>query len=273
MNLIIKGFIIGLGKIIPGVSGAMLAITLGIYGKTIETISNIKQNKIENLKFLSKIGCGIMLSIILMSKIIVKCINEYYFPTILLFIGLIIGGMPKLIRQTKYKKKDFIISVIILIIIFIFIKNVNMINNYQVKLTLMDSLKLIGVGIIDAISSIVPGISGTALLMMIGYYNIIISTFSSILKINKIYQNLFILLPFGFGFIIGTFLISIIINYLLKKYNNLISQIITIFMTVTIIILVKDTFSKPCTINQIIIGIVLLITGIIISLKMNQIKT
>lgn len=181
--------------------------------------------------------------------------------------------MPKLIHQTKYKKKEFILSVIILIIIFILIKNINIINNYQTESTLFDSLKLIGVGVIDAISSIVPGISGTALLMTIGYYNVIISTFSSILNINKIYQNILILIPFGLGFIIGTFLISIIINYLLKKHNNLISQIITIFMTVTILILVKDTFSKPYTINQIIIGIVLLITGIIISLKMNQIKT
>ncbi len=273
MNLIIKGFIIGLGKIIPGVSGAMLAITLGVYEKIIDTISNIKQNKIENLRFLSKIGCGIILAIILTSKIIVKCIKEYYFPTMLLFIGLIVGGMPKLIHQTKYKKKEFILSVIILIIIFILIKNINIINNYQTESTLFDSLKLIGVGVIDAISSIVPGISGTALLMTIGYYNVIISTFSSILNINKIYQNILILIPFGLGFIIGTFLISIIINYLLKKHNNLISQIITIFMTVTILILVKDTFSKPYTINQIIIGIVLLITGIIISLKMNQIKT
>lgn len=272
MDLIIKGFIIGMGKIIPGVSGAMLAITLGVYEKIIETISNIKKNKIDNLYFLSKIGCGIILAIILSSKIIVKCIKLYYFPTMLLFIGLIVGGMPELIHETTYKKKEFITSLILVIILCIILKEINVTTNHQIKPTIFSSLKLIGIGILDAISSIVPGISGTALLMMIGCYNTIINTFSSILDINKINQNLFIIIPFGFGFIIGVFLISKIINYLLKKHNNLMKQIITIFMTITIIILIKDITPSQCTVIQKIIGIILLIIGLIISMYLNKIK-
>ena len=125
MNLIIKGFIIGIGKIIPGVSGAMLAITLGEYEKIIEAISNIKKNTIKNTKYLSTIGIGIILAITLTSKIIVKCLNMHYFPTMLLFIGMIIGGIPKIIKETKPKIKDILLSVIILLILFLIIKNLN----------------------------------------------------------------------------------------------------------------------------------------------------
>ena len=270
MNLIIKGFIIGLGKIIPGVSGAMLAITLGIYGDIIETLSNIKTNKIEDLKFLSKIGLGIILAIVVTSKIIVKCISTYYLPTMLLFVGLIIGGMPKIIKNTEYTKKDIIISILTILIGSILSRKINLVNNYQVKTTSLDIIKLIGAGILESIASIVPGISGTALLMTIGYYNTIINTFSTLFEINKIYQNLFILIPFVTGFIVGTIAISKIINYLLKHYDKIISQVISIFMVITIFIIIKQILLTQTSLIEIIIGLILFLLGIIISIKINK---
>ena len=116
MNLIIKGFIIGLGKIIPGVSGSMLAISLGIYEEIIEKISSITKNFRKNIEYLAKISIGIILAIILTSKIIVKCLNHYYFPTMLLFIGLITGGIPNQLKKTKLKIGKTIISIIIIIL-------------------------------------------------------------------------------------------------------------------------------------------------------------
>ena len=99
MKLILKGFIIGLGKIMPGVSGAMLAITLNEYNKIIESIANLRNNPIVNTKYLSKLGIGIILAIILGSKIILKCLNKYYFSTMLLFVGIICGGTINLIKR------------------------------------------------------------------------------------------------------------------------------------------------------------------------------
>ena len=91
--LILKGIIIGIGKIIPGVSGSMLAISMGIYQKLIDSINNFFKYPKENLKFLIKIGIGIIISIIFFSNIILNCLNNYYLVTIFFFIGLIIGSL------------------------------------------------------------------------------------------------------------------------------------------------------------------------------------
>ena len=103
LNLL-KGFIIGIGKIIPGVSGSVLAITLGVYDKSVEYINNFKHNKKESLKYLLPLGIGIIISIIIFSKIITILLDKYYQITMLFFIGLIIGGLPEIIK--KVKKQD-----------------------------------------------------------------------------------------------------------------------------------------------------------------------
>ena len=273
MNLIIKGFIIGLGKILPGVSGAMLSISLGIYEQIIESISNLRKNIIKNSKFLSKVGLGIILSITLTSKIIVKCINTCYLPTMLLFIGMILGGLPNLIKITPIKKLHITVISIIMILLFITLKDINIINNHIIEYTIFEILKLIGIGIIDAISSIVPGISGTAILMMLGYYNVILDSFATILDITKINHNIFILIPFGIGFIIGTILISKIICMIIKKRKNIINLIVIVFTIFTTIFLLKKTLTTNFTCIQLIIGIILFMIGMKISIYLDNKNT
>ena len=102
--LILKGIIIGAGKIIPGVSGGMLAITLNVYDKGIKAISDFFKDIKGNLIFLSTIGIGILISIISVSKVIKYALDLYYLPTMLLFIGLIIGGIPSIIETAKQEK-------------------------------------------------------------------------------------------------------------------------------------------------------------------------
>ena len=84
----IKGFIIGIGKIIPGVSGAMLATIMGVYDKSIFYICNFKNNIKAAIKYLFPIGIGVIVSIILFSKIISLCLDKYYVITMLLLCFL-----------------------------------------------------------------------------------------------------------------------------------------------------------------------------------------
>ena len=274
MDLIIKGFIIGIGKILPGISGSLLAITLGIYEKIIETISNLKKDLIKNIIFLSKISIGIIIAIIIFSKIIVKCINNYYFPTMLLFIGMIIGVIPKIVKQTKLTKTNIKISVITIIIILIILKviknNLNIINNHVLEYTIEEFIKLMGIGIIDAITSIIPGISGTAILMSIGYYNIIITSFSNVTQIEKLIPTIFVLIPFGIGFLIGTIYISKIISIIFKHNKNILNILSIVFMTITTIILTKKIFETKYTVIDLIVGIILFIIGITTTIYINK---
>ena len=102
--LILKGIIIGIGKIIPGVSGSMLAITLGIYQKIINSINNFLSNEKENFRFLFKLTIGIVISIVLFSNIIFKSFEQYYIITMFFFIGLIIGGFDDIKKNINSKK-------------------------------------------------------------------------------------------------------------------------------------------------------------------------
>lgn len=272
MNLIIKGFIIGIGKILPGISGSLLAITMGIYERIIESISNFKNDIINNGLFLSKIAIGIIISITIFSKIIVKCLNKYYFATMLLFIGMIIGGIPKIINNTKITKKNILVTTILISIIYVIIQALNLenIHVHIIENTLQETIKLIGIGIVDSIASIIPGISGTAILMFLGYYNIIIDAFSSITQIEKVKTTLFVLIPFSLGFILGTIYISKAINKLIKNYNNTINIITIAFMIITIIILIKGIITIKHTTYEIITGILLFVVGLITTLQANK---
>ena len=236
MNLIIKGFIIGIGKIIPGVSGAMIAMLLNEYDNIIDSIANIKKDTYNKTKYLSKIGLGIISAIIIMSKIIVKSISKHYFVTMLLFVGIIIGGILETLKKIKPKKKDIIISILILLLIYIIITKLRIRKYNYGQNKLKHFIIIIIMGIMDAISSIIPGISGTATLMYFGYYNEIIETFSTITNISMIEKNVKIMLPFIIGFIIGTIIISKILDKIIKKHPNIVNITITIFMIYTIII-------------------------------------
>ena len=103
---LLKGIVIGIGKIIPGVSGAVIAISLGVYEKGLEAITKINK---ENIKFLINIGSGIVISIILFSKLILYFMNNYYLPTMLLFIGLIIGGTFELKKISNLIEKSILL--------------------------------------------------------------------------------------------------------------------------------------------------------------------
>lgn len=104
MKDIIFGFLIGIGKIIPGVSGSVIAISLGVYEKMVEAVSNIFNKK--NMFFLLKIGLGLIISIALFSKLIVFIINNYYINTMFIFSGVILGSV--IMIDKKINKKNII---------------------------------------------------------------------------------------------------------------------------------------------------------------------
>ena len=87
IKLILKGFLIGIGKIIPGFSGALLAISFNVYDKLINSITNFFSNKNENIIFLLNLSIGIISGIILFSKIILYLLNNYYLYTTIFFTG------------------------------------------------------------------------------------------------------------------------------------------------------------------------------------------
>lgn len=262
MKNFFKGFIIGIGKIIPGVSGAVLAILLGVYDKSISYISTFHKNKKESIKYLLPLGIGIILSIITFSKIITFALNKYYFFTMLLFIGLIIGGIPPIINKTE-KKDNYLIIISFIIFFLIAITSIN--NTYIIKNNIIDIIIFFTSGLLEAIGTVVPGISSAALLMIVGTYDIIISSISNITNISIITSNLKIIIPFAIGLVIGIITMVKTIDYLFKKYHNKVYSFVLGVLLSSIVLLIIRSFKDSINLIELVIGIISLIIGITLS--------
>ena len=257
--LFIKGLIIGIGKIIPGVSGAVLAIILKLYDRGLESIVNFFSNPKENILFLLKVGLGIITGIIFFSNIINYTLSNYYVCTMLLIIGLIIGGIPSILKEVD--KKDYIYS-IITIIIFTIISLLNINNNYVIKNNFTDYIIFFIGGIIETCGTVIPGLSSTALLLILGIYNQVILSISNISKLIIDYK---VLLPFILGIISSLLIVSKLINLSLKKYKKKTYSIILGLLISSVIVLILKTFTNYILLLELLIGLIFMIIGIIIS--------
>ncbi len=221
--LFLKGFVIGIANIVPGVSGGTLAITLGIYEKIIGAVTHFFSKFKENLKLLIPIGIGAVVSILALSKLINFSLANYKIETVLLFVGLILGGVPVLcnkINKTKPKISYIIIFIITfgLIVLFAFLTPKNNTVNLDV-INLKQVILLFIIGIVAAATMVIPGISGSFVLMLLGYYEPIVEVISKITDFSHIGHSLMVLVPFGIGIVVGIFLIAKLIEWLLKKYE------------------------------------------------------
>ena len=257
MKNIIKGMIIGLGKVIPGVSGSMLAISLGIYEKCINSFTNILKD-IESVIFLIQILIGILISIVFGSKLIFYFINNYYSYIVFIFIGLIMGSLKEIIVNARIKY--WYISIISFIIMYLFSK-INV--NFEVGSKNIFFLYFIA-GFIESISSIFPGISGTALLMSIKMYDKVLYILG---EIFTFYQELEKIIPFSFGIFTG-FIFSIkLLSFLFSKYKHQMYNAIIGFTIGSIFIMANKVI---ISIESIPFCIILLIIGIFCIKKVNH---
>lgn len=272
-NLFIKGLIIGIGQIIPGVSGGMLAISLGLYEKGISAISNFFNNIKENLKFLVPIALGIITSVLYISKLIKFFLSAYYLPTMLLFIGLIIGGVPPLIDKIKVNTNKK--NIIIIIIVFVIVTSLSLFkgnNNISFdNISIFEYITLFIVGIIYAATMVIPGVSGTAIMMLIGYYGVIIDLISNLTNISYTLENFNIAIPILIGFIFGVIVVTKLMNYLLKNHEVKTYFGITGLVLSSVLIMFLKTFNTNSNFNEVIIGLILLVLGYFTSKKLDNI--
>lgn len=272
--LVLKGMIIGLANIIPGVSGGTLMITLGLYEEIIETISHFFKNFKKNLKFIIPLAIGMVLAILILSKVISLCLDKYPFPTTMLFIGLIIGGIPLIWRRTSAAKKNvsnwlvFLITFAI-VVTFAFLKSGDSVVDLN-SLTPIGYITLFIVGMVASATMVIPGISGSFVLMMLGYYEPIVNTIKDLTKFDLLGHNLLILIPFGLGIIVGIVLVAKLIEYLLKKYPVKTYYGVLGFVLASLVAIAKPLFGISPTILEVIISIILVIVGGLVAYKLGD---
>ena len=273
IKLFLEGFIVGLGKIIPGVSGSVMAICFGIYERIVSSISNFKEFK-NNYKFMAIVGSGIFLAILVGSKMIKFLLINYFVYTMMLFIGMMIPGVLSLLKNVKNEQLT-LKRAIICICLFLFLYILN-IANFSAGAIVKESyihqfISLILCGILDAASTIIPGISGSALLMIVGYYETIITALANILSFTDIMFSVRVLVPFFIGMGIGLVLTSKLITYLFKNARVLTYMMIIVFAVFSIITLLGSVFDFIIDIKTLIFGIIFMGLGFVIAYVLEKI--
>ena len=262
--IFIKGFVVGIGKIIPGVSGAMLAINFKIYEKLLNAVTNFFDNWKDNLKTLLLFGLGVLLAIIICSNIILYLLTNYKFITMMFFIGLIMGGTYNFSHNIKYKLSN-IIWIILVVLFLLFLSLFNFNNEYIFKNNFIDLIMFFLGGVIEIFASIVPGISATSLLMIMGIYDHVLKMISMVFSYSYVINNINLYVSYGLGMFFSFLINAYLISFLLKKYSNYMNTVILGLAISSIIYLIIITINIKITIIDFILGIMLLVLGLLIS--------
>lgn len=223
--LILKGFLIGIAFIIPGVSGGTLAIYLGVYQKLLDSISNIFSDFKNSVKFLIPLFLGIAISVISLAKLFSVLLNWNSFIVLFFFLGLILGGIKYIYQKANVKKLSlstgiaFIISFALLLFIIIIDKTKVGVGIDYFDFGFWTYLLIFSLGMISAITMIVPGISGSAVLLVLGFYTAIVSNVvGNILDFSNLGYNLQVIIPFALGALAGIMIFSKLISISLSKF-------------------------------------------------------
>lgn len=278
--LVIKGFIMGIANIIPGVSGGTLALILGIYEEFIGAISHLFSNFKKNICFLIPIAIGMVLAILSLSHVIDYSYKHFPIPTCLFFVGLVLGGIPMLFNKVKGKKETkkissyiiFLLTFALVIVMacsdLIFGEGLKVSFN---NMNLISYILLFLVGVVAAATMVIPGVSGSLVLMLLGYYYPVIAVIKEFTKFKNLGENIIILGTFGIGILVGIVLISKLIEFLFKKYEVKTYFGVLGFIVASVIAIPLSTLLEKAvlfSIPQILIGLIFATLGIGISYKL-----
>jgi len=214
MKYFLIGVLIGIGKIIPGVSGSVIAIRFKVYEKIINSILNYFKDFKKNTKFLFSIFSGVLISIILLSRIILFLYTKYHYLMIIIFALLIISGLKDILKESN----NYCLSCISFFLAIILIK---IPFKYNINYFVM--------GTLESISMIIPGISGTAIFVSLGVYEKMLRLFIDF--------NFIDMVSFFLGFIFMSLILLKIISFYLSKYKKETYSVILGFLFASIVLM------------------------------------
>ena len=174
MKKFLQGIVIGAGAILPGISSGVLCVLFNLYEKLLDSVLNFFKKPKENFKFLFPIIIGIIIGVLAFSNLLNYILYSYPIQTKSIFIGLILGTIPSLVKNVN-KKENFKMSNFLFLIVALIIGILSVIieKNMAFKnLENVDNIYLLISGMVMSIGIIVPGISSTIILMILGIYSI-----------------------------------------------------------------------------------------------------
>ncbi len=226
------GLLMGFGFIVPGVSGSAIAIMFGIYEDLVDSVSDILKKFKQSVLFLLPVALGVASSVAALYFPLLWLLKKNCFVVIMLFAGLLAGALKPMLKEVEWRKAPkwhyavFAISFLAVIgigCLSLVIKGngVDMSNPNAFHYIMM-----LVCGVLFAISTVVPGISGTALLLAVGFYypiydGLISSTIEQVLNFEIVWSNIALLALFAIGIVVGAFVVAKIIKFCFKANKKL----------------------------------------------------
>ncbi|HDF7246266.1 TPA: DUF368 domain-containing protein [Staphylococcus aureus] len=270
---ILKGFAMGTSDLVPGVSGGTIALLLGIYNQFISSISGIFSRRFwPSFTFLIPIIIGMLLAMGSLSNLFNYLLSQHHIPTMFFFGGLIIGIVPYLLKISNYKTSFttkhymMVISGIAILIVITLMNNGD--KHAGETLTLSTSLiiKYFIAGMCASSAMLLPGISGSFMLLVFGVYGTVMLAISEVVKLN--FAGLPILLAVGFGVLAGFINSSKIIQYFLTHHKLMTFALIIGFVVGSLFAVFPGL---PTNIVMWFVSLVVFIIGFIVSLTLGRI--
>ena len=277
---ILRGMVIGLANVIPGVSGGTMMVSMGIYDKIIWSINHLFKEFKKCVRILWPYAVGMVAAVLLGAVGLKLAFAKFPLPTNTLFIGLILGSLPFILKEMKGERIGWQGAVVFVLFfaLVVGLKIVEKDNTTEINLSVLEILKLFVLGAIASATMVIPGVSGSMMLKTLGYYEPIVTTAIPALMKGvtggdwaAVGHNIGILLPFGLGIVFGIFAIAKLIAFLMKKWKGrTYCAILGMVAASPVVILMDTTLYQGLNAGLIIAAVIALAAGIFASLKLGE---
>ena len=227
LKQLLRGVVIGIANIIPGVSGGTMMVSMGIYDTLIYCITHLFSDFRRSVKTLLPYAVGMLIGIFALASLLTFCFQYYPLPTSTAFIGLILGGLAPLIHKIDKKRLNVLAIVIFLAffaLIIVMALNTPADMDGRVKVSAWEMVVLLVMGAIASATMLIPGVSGSMVLMLMGYYRPVLASVNDFKdgllggNLALAAQQLLILVPFGIGVLLGIYFVAKAIDYLIRRW-------------------------------------------------------
>ncbi|WP_367565925.1 DUF368 domain-containing protein [Lacrimispora sp.] len=284
INELLKGLIIGAANILPGISGGVLAISMGVYDKIIHAVNRLFKEPVKSFRILLPYGIGALAGIVFLSLAFEYLFYTYPLQTKMAFLGMIGGGLPSLFRKGfpkggKGKMAGLVAACLTCgaVILFTFAAE-RMITGSQGGAEMASGAAWLSsgtywvpvlflIGMIGAATMVIPGISGSMIMMMLGFYEPILQTNNaciralSALDFNSLFTNGIVMVPYYAGLAAGIFLFARVVEGLLSRHEQRMYQVIMGLVFSSPFVVLWDVTWNSVMTHQILAGISLSLLG------------
>lgn len=263
MERFLKGIIVGLGGVAPGLSGSVLLIIFGLYQRTLEALGTLLTDFKQKLRFLLPLVGGMLLGVLLFSKLIDFLLGNYEIPTRFCFLGLILGTVPmvwKEVRKEGFRKFHWLLIALAFGLgTWMFTVNAGLFP----QVTSPTLLQCVFLGVAVAATAIIPGVDPAVFLSSLGFYEMYVGALADF--------DISILLPMVIGLAAGAVGISFVMSQLFKRfYTASYSVIFGIFLS-----MIPNMLSDRCRLGfnwTSVLALVLMVLGFAVSFYLGDIQ-